>query len=205
MSDIPAPPQPELLSNFPRYILGRSDPLYRLHWAHRAPVWFSADSTGGRFNPPAGNLLFGTCYVAASPESAMLEVFGRVRAAIDQSDVERRNLSILSVTRDMALADLTATQARGFGITGEVHAGGPASYPACQAWAAALQAAGYAGVRYLARHDPSMGSVSYALFGDPGDDNKVFDPPTTFEIPGALIDTLTFEYGIPITPPARPR
>jgi hypothetical protein len=79
-------------------------------------------------------------------------------------------------------------------------AGGPARYPRCQAWAAALHEAGYEGIRYRARHDPALGTTSYAIFGTPGLDEKVFAPASTFPVPAEWIDELAHRYGFRIVP-----
>lgn len=125
------------------------------------PWWFCSDGLC-RFDLTG---LRGTCYLAEDALGAFVEVF-KDFGAVAESDVEARRIAELSVRREMHLADCTAAKARRFGITAEIHSS--PDYAKTQRWAAALAAAGFDGVRYLARHDPSVRLVSYALFGPTG-------------------------------------
>ncbi len=49
------------------------------------------------------------------------------------------------------------------GLTAEIHS--TTNYNLTQGWALAFQEAGYAGIRYKARHDPRGQLASIALFG----------------------------------------
>jgi len=66
----------------------------------------------------------------------------------------------------MRVADLTSAAAYGFGVTGELSA--TADYTGPQAWANALQAAGFHGIRYHVRHDPRGDLAGIAWFGRAG-------------------------------------
>lgn len=80
MSPEPLPEPPAdygLLIDFPT--LGKDDVpprLYRVHRVDRAAEWFSTSGTM-RFDPPGGAAdLFGTCYLAVDPVTALIEAVG---------------------------------------------------------------------------------------------------------------------------------
>jgi RES domain-containing protein len=104
----------------------------------------------------------GTLHLAEQPLGSFLEVFRDVRL-IDEVDIQSRRLSSLRAPRSLRLADCTSQRARGFGLTGEVHV--TEDYDRTQRWAAALAGAGYHGIRYYLRHDPSLRLVGVAVFG----------------------------------------
>jgi hypothetical protein len=66
----------------------------------------------------------------------------------------------------MRLANCRSSQARKFGMTGEIHSS--TGRGRTQAWARAFARAGFDGVRFLVRHDPAQRRVGIALFGDGG-------------------------------------
>ncbi len=144
-----------------------------MHLAGREPNYFAADQWG-RFNPPPGDATFGTCYCSESEVGAFAEVFCRrgMRLIVER-ELAARGISTLRAAADVELADFTDSGIVGlFGLTGTVSTGGLTSVPTCQRWAAALSHAGLRGIRYRARHDPSLSQVSYAIFGEPGIDDK---------------------------------
>lgn len=63
----------------------------------------------------------------------------------------------------MLLADCTDSRVRRFGLTGEIHTA--IDRAVTRRWADALAQAGFDGIRYLVRHDPSQREVGIALFG----------------------------------------
>lgn len=64
-------------------------------------------------------------------------------------------------------------------------------YDLTQRWASAFAAAGFAGVRYWARHDPARGRA-VALFGPAGDQTGGYPPPvSTQHIDAALRKRIT--------------
>ena len=64
----------------------------------------------------------------------------------------------------VSVVDLTDPTVLGLvGLTAEIHS--TTDYNLTQGWALALQETGYAGIRYMARHDPRGQLVSVALFG----------------------------------------
>jgi RES domain len=165
MSDsaVPWPPDATTL-DFPRFLLGTDVRLYRVHGVDREPRFYSADPYG-RWNPPPGVESFGTLYCAASVEGAIIETLGRLGAAVIlTTDLQARSISVLQPGHPLDLADMTDLRVLGqYGLTGAVSAAGPEVFERTHAWAAALRNAGLDGVRFRARHDPSLSQVSYAL------------------------------------------
>lgn len=201
--DIVEPPSAERLFDVPRVTLTPRNHVYRVHGRGREPNYFSTDRFG-RFNPPPGNTDFGTCYCSASDDGAFVEALCRDVPVVSASDVSNREITSLTPAADLDLADLTNPLVLGqFGLTATISAGGPSVYGVCQRWAAALFAIGLKGIRYRARHDPSMSSVSYAIFGGPGVDDK----PLTIQSTQALwpiehLNETLERFGIHILPPA---
>lgn len=158
------PASPSDLANFPRRELGPGSTLWRVVDAGRGPWWFNC-SPGGRFNLSAP---FGTCYVAADPLSALLEVLGPdlTDGLVPAEFLARRRMRCLDVPRLFDLADLTSRAARVFGVTLEIHTITPYDLP--QAWARQLHRAGRHGVAYFLRHDPSAG-LGFGIFGRAGE------------------------------------
>lgn len=171
---IPLPPSLTELAQFPRSVLsGRPDTeLFRVHRRDREVEYYSALSIG-RFDPPPGVTTFGTCYLSTSPYGAFAEVFGQA-STISRTDIDDRAMTVVHVAIETELADFTAPTVLGlYGLTGTASAGGRRdTYKRCQLWAAALFEAGFGGIRYRARHDPSLTSTSIALFGAPGAESK---------------------------------
>jgi hypothetical protein len=161
LSPLPLPPPPAELSSFPRRTPGGLL-VHRIHRAGRAPWWFSNDGTG-RFDLPAESGE-GTCYLAIEPAGCFLEVF-RAWTLVPEAEIEARRISQRTLT-GIDLADLTSPACRGFGLTAEIHS--TPDYAVTHRWAAALAAAGFAGICYLLRHDPSAHSAGVALFGPAG-------------------------------------
>jgi hypothetical protein len=156
---IDAPPAD--LTGFPAYELRRGQRLWRIHRAGRSPWWFSSDGAG-RFDLRQPD---GTCYVAGDAVGAFVEVFRQVY--IQEVDVRGRLLAALSAPRSFRLADTTRAEARRFGVT--LALVGTIDYDATQEWAAAFRRAGFGGIRYRLRHDPTGSLIGFALFGRAGD------------------------------------
>lgn len=109
--------------------------------------------------------------MAGDPIAALLEAVGADRegGTVAAEFLAERRLCKLQVPRDYTMADLTSRRAAGFGITLEI--GTMVPYKVPQAWAAKLRAAGFEGLVYWLRHDPSR-SVGWALFGKGGERKK---------------------------------
>ncbi|MGH2517480.1 MAG: RES family NAD+ phosphorylase, partial [Ktedonobacterales bacterium] len=110
----------------------------------------------------------GTCYVAESQLGAFVERFQDF-LAIPFTVIHGSKIASLRLPRPLRLADCTVSQARRLGMTGEIHTF--ASRDITQAWASAFSRDGYDGIRYFARHDPSMKRKSIAIFGAAGEAN----------------------------------
>ena len=155
---LPAPPNE--LPELPSTKLG-AEPLWRIHAADVAP-WFFDVGPDGRFNLAES----GTCYLAEEPIGAFVEKFGRLLrpgGVIPEPLVDAQQLSRLRPPK-AKVVDLTDPTVLGLiGLTAEIHS--TSDYNLTQGWALAFQEAGYAGIRYKARHDPRGQLVSIALFG----------------------------------------
>lgn len=167
-SSLPTPPAD--LAGFPSLHL-HGAALSRIHRASLSPWWFSSDGSG-RFDLPADSGR-GTCYLATEPEGCFLEVF-RDLSLIAEQEIEVRRLSRLAINEAL-LADCAAGRSREFGLTAEIHSA--PDYRITQQWAAAFAAAGFDGVRYLLRHDPSQHLAGIALFGRAGSPPWPAPPP----------------------------
>ncbi|MGH2350676.1 MAG: RES domain-containing protein, partial [Chloroflexota bacterium] len=114
MSPLVAPP--DALDGFPSRLIRPTRRLYRIHQHDRGPWWFSHDGSG-RFDlaPPSG-----TCYLAAEPLGAFIEVFREI-SFISRASVSARHISVLHVPRPVRLADCTVRQAHAYGVTAALH------------------------------------------------------------------------------------
>lgn len=157
------PDDPAALDGFPRKRLEAKADLYRLAREGRSPWWFGS-SGEGRFDLPPPH---GTCYLAADPIGALLEVVGPDGdgGAVSARFLADRILHRLHAPAELRVADLTSRRASRFGITAEIGTLVPYDLP--QAWAARLHAAGCEGLAYWLRHDPAHGE-GVALFGREG-------------------------------------
>ncbi len=144
--------------------LGPEPTLHRVTRRGNGPWWFG-NTGSGRFDLPPPE---GTCYLAADPLAALLEVLGpdRLGGVVSEGFFAERALHELHLPAARSLADLTSRRSAAWGLTHEIHTLVPYDLP--QAWAASLCEAGAEGVRYLLRHDPSA-EVGYALFDEEGE------------------------------------
>lgn len=169
MSPLRRPPDPVNLVDFPSWELLPSITLYRVHRSVHGPVYF-ASGRGGRFNL---RYAAGTCYLAEEGVAAFLEALQDVLPPLPtiylpHAEVAARRISQLTVIAPVRLADFTSERAAAFGITGEVHASRRNDHGRTRSSAAALARAGFAGLRYFAKHNPAQNSISIALFGRAG-------------------------------------
>lgn len=199
--NLPDPPAPPELTGFPAVLIPANAPLARIHHNLRDPEYFSADGSG-RFDPPPGSTAgFGTCYLSTHPMGAFLETFGRIRPVL-QRHVDERVLTQAFLPSDARMANMTDPAILGrYGLTAEIGVGGDErTYAATQRWAEALEAVGFAGIVYAARHDPALHERSVALFGKPGvQRSRLLARPSTY-IPDELIERAANEYAIDILP-----
>lgn len=170
------------LRGFPRRTLRGDVALHRIHRAGRRAWWFSEDGSG-RFDPVGTG--HGACYLSTDPLGAWVEVF-RKRMLVAEEEVLGRALFSVALGRDLRLADLTSRRALEHGVTATV--GASEDYAPSQAFAAAALEAGFAGVRYLVRHDPAQKLYGVALFAPAGvPDDALWPEGEDRPIPGALV------------------
>lgn len=184
---------PEDLNGFPAQHLASGHVLARIHRADRKSGSYSSDGSG-RFDLPQ---LQGTCYLGEEPLASFVEVF-REAAVVAETLVNAKVMSLIQLRDDVRLADVTAPRSRHFGVTGEIHSS--VDYEVTQAWAVALRRAGFDGIRYLVRHDPSQSLVGVALFGLAGEHDDQFLTVKTAAIPTSLFTAAEARFGIVILP-----
>ncbi|HTT93416.1 MAG TPA: RES family NAD+ phosphorylase [Solirubrobacterales bacterium] len=187
---LPAPP--EELPELPSTKLG-TEALWRIHAADVSP-WFFDAGPDGRFNLADR----GTCYLAEEPIGAFVEKFGRLLrpgGVIPEPLVDTQRLSRLRPPK-VSVVDLTDPTVLGLAdLTAEIHT--TTDYGLTQNWAKALRDAGYAGIRYKARHDPRGQLVSIALFGSVKPPKAA---PKTTTIPVDLIHEASTTFAITVLP-----
>ena len=181
------------LSGFPAHQLAPGQVLARIHRADRKSGFYSSDGSG-RFDLP---LPQGTCYLGEEPLASFVEVF-REAAVVAEVLVNAKVLSLIQLREEARLADVAAPRSRPFGVTGEIHTS--TAYGITQAWAAALHRAGFNGIRYLVRHDPSQSLTGIALFGLAGEHDDQFLTVKTAAVPTSLVTAAEARFGIVILP-----
>ncbi|WP_235653832.1 RES family NAD+ phosphorylase [Mycolicibacter icosiumassiliensis] len=152
---------PDRLAGFPARTYRSGTELFRCHQHGRGACWFSSSGTG-RFDLAAAE---GTCYLAEAELVTLLETFGGSRVIADYA-VAGRDISRLRWGEDLRVADMTSNRAVGFGVTAEMFT--TLDYEVTQLWAAGLRSAGFAGIRYWARHDLEHTAACLAVFGAAG-------------------------------------
>ena len=115
-ASLPEPPADYgSLTGFP--LLDKDDvprPLYRVHRVGNEPEWFGTSGTM-RFDPPAAaGGLFGTCYLAADPVTALMEVVGDL-PFVTQGMVDARTMFQGQIPNTQKLADMTSRSLSGNG------------------------------------------------------------------------------------------
>ena len=189
MSTLGSPPAD--LDGFPTWQLTPDRPLFRIHRAHRTPWWF-ASGGHGRFDLSSPR---GTCYLAEHPVGAFLEALQKAGIVIEPEEIRERRISRLFVPTEMSLAGCTHSLARGYGLTGEVRTwSGEEGRRRTQEWAGAFARAGFAGIRYLLRHDTSQRQGGIALFGVAGEATWPVD--STDALEADLVLEVTRRFGI---------
>ena len=189
MSSLLAPPGD--LSAFPAYVLQPSDPVFRIHKATHEAWWFCNDGFC-RFDLQAP---LGTCYAAENPLGAVVETF-RDFGAVSEQDIASRRIATLRSAGPVRLADCTAARARGYGLTAEIHS--TPQYDRTRQWATSFAAAGFEGIRYFARHDPSAGLRSFGLFGKAGAHPRRSTRSAPISI--QLLERVANDFGIEVLP-----
>jgi hypothetical protein len=184
----PPPAGPDDLRGFPAITIASADRCYR----HAlGPWWFSCDHTS-RFDLDPPN---GTMYLASERCIALIEVLRS--EVIAQGAIDARRFTTIAFPRPLSLADCTSGLARGFGVTAEIH--DTVDYDATAAWANAFSRAGFDGIAYFARHDPSHSARCFAVF------SSISAPPPGTATPGEVIgddaiDELLMRFGVRVEP-----
>lgn len=155
------PNPPAQLAGFPTHTYSAGTAFVRSHSSGLGPWWFASNGAG-RFDL-AGT--YGTCYVAEDEVITLLEKFGGMKSVPNYS-IEEVSISSVSSASDLVVADLTSNKAAAYGVTAEIF--DTSDYPLTQRWAASLLAAGFAGVRYWARHDLAHDHRAVAIFDAAG-------------------------------------
>lgn len=162
-----------------------------MHRASINPWWFSSDGSG-RFDLKSPR---GTCYLAEEPLGAFVEAFRDPRV-VSGALVAARALATLRVPATLKPADCSVRAARRFGVTLEI--GASNDYPLCQRWAEAFDGAGFLGIRYRLRHDPSGDLRGLALFGAAGEGDWSVE--LSESIPDDLIREAEERFGVVVVP-----
>jgi len=153
------------LADFPAFTLKAGAILHRVH-REAFGAWFFSDDRDCRFTP-LGVPGQGACCLAEQPVGALLEALrGERSVMVAEDDVRRRRLFTVELVRNLRLAHLDHPNAGKKGVNAEIHT--TTDYDKTQGWAAALRRAGFDGLRYLCRSDPSLKQVGLALFDDQG-------------------------------------
>lgn len=131
--------------------------------------WFASIPAGGE---PEGRFDLeeprGTCYLGSTPGVAARERCGRLLAAgaIPEGHLAGRRVSTVQLP-PTTVADLTHPDGARIGVTAELASGH--EYRLTTQWATALDATGFAGVRYAPRFTPAGAPEhAIALFGAAG-------------------------------------
>lgn len=172
-------------------MLTPSQELFRIHQAIYGPWWFSSRSSL-RFD-----LAFprGTCYLAEEDLGAFVEAFQDwTGTVIPRTEIDARRIASLRVPTPFRLADCTDPRVLRFGVTAEIHSSPERALT--QAWAKALDLAGFNGVRFLVRHDPAQHRGGIALFGSAGEAPWHVDGIAA--VPADLIDRARTRFGIEV-------
>ena len=184
-------------ARFPARSWRRGRPLARIHREGQSPWWFSNDGSG-RFDP-VGIPDTGACYLAATELGAFVEVF-RTPTTIAEDDIESRRLSVVTLGRELRLADLCSRRALTYNVTADVGAAG--DYGVSQQFAVEALGAGFAGVRWWLRHDPAQRLVGIALFGPAGepDPSRRWPVPRPVELSNRLLTRAWRDFGYQVVP-----
>lgn len=126
---------------------------YRVFRTKQNPLWFGKKGIF-RFDAPGGE--YGVLYIAAKPDGAFIETFGRTLGIrlIRRQKLEARSIAVLKI-KGLSLVDLTASGASKAGVDARISAG---EYDLSQAWSRAFHAHARQpdGILYRARHDSSQ-------------------------------------------------
>jgi len=135
-------------------------PLFRIHSARKAPLYFGATGDN-RFDDPRS--AFGVLYADLSPACAFIETFGEPFniSFITQSELDAHKISRVVLSSHLLFVNLTGSHLNPLGADSRLFAG---DHRIAQRWSRAFyeHPDQPCGLLYLARHDPSQQAV--ALF-----------------------------------------
>lgn len=155
------------LGDFPGTVNRTTKHLHRCHQITNGCWYFSSALSpgwGGRWDLPAPD---GTCYLAQSPEGALMEAVGTDltdHGFVTSTFLAARQVTELRLPSTTMTADLTATSVSDHGVTSELT--GAISYVLTQQWAQAFSRAGFGGITYGLRFRPNTKGLG--LFGPAG-------------------------------------
>lgn len=132
--------------------------------------WFSSGS--GRFDLPEPE---GTCYLASTPEAAVMELVGWSHARhgwVPADLLEERVVSTLHLPASVRAADCAGEGARQWRVTNELTS--TSAYDVAQAWARVFRRDGFGGVLGALRFSPGE-ARGLALFGTAGAPDPAWD------------------------------
>lgn len=184
-------PPPGDLSGFPERRLPAGSRLWLAHDPERFP-WMCTSTGKGRFDLAGG---WGTVHLAEEPLGALVECCLRQEPTLPLDSVRRHVLSLMVTEAPLRLADLTHGRAFAFGLTAEIHS--IPDYGPTQDWARALHRAGFDGVAYLLRHDPSRSLRGVARFGEQGERHD-WPRAVTTPIPDEVVRQATDRLGVTV-------
>lgn len=155
------------LAGFPGTVNRTTKHFHRCHQIANGAWYFSsalAPGAGGRWDLSAPG---GTCYLAQSPEGALMEAVGTDLADhgfVTSTFLAARQITELRLPSVTMTADLTAPTVSDHGVTSELT--GAIPYTLTQQWAKAFMAAGFGGITYGLRFRPNAKGLG--LFGPAG-------------------------------------
>ena len=162
----PAPPPPPDLASkaLPLTTWEAGSTVVRIHRTQHGPLHFSPGAgraPAGRYDSASGR--FGVLYSAQEFEGAFVETVLREpsRTLIGLSDITARALSVLAISTEVRLVDLTGAGLSRLGLDSRLLSG---SYGPTRDWSDAFEAHPDtpAGILYPSRFDPSQ--LCVALF-----------------------------------------
>jgi RES domain-containing protein len=140
--------------------------VYRV--ARFAPWWFCTCGDC-RFDLEANSRHGqGTMYAGTDEITGVLETIGPELndRPITRQFLTERNVWALAYDRAVIIADLTADEAVGYGVTNELST--MVAYAISQSWANAFQQQGWDGISYRTRFNTAATTTGVALFDDAG-------------------------------------
>ncbi len=155
---------PDELDGFPERI--HDGIVFR---AARVSPWWFCNCGHCRFDLEAAGTGQGTLYAGTDEITGVLETIGPelIGRTIARGFLDNRTVWGLAYDRPVFIADLTADEAVGFGVTNELSTMVPYGIP--QLWADAFEQHGLDGISYRTRFNTGAEATGVALFVVAGD------------------------------------